>query len=681
MPRDLPLGNGRLLVTFDSTYSLCDIYYPHVGMENHSFHGHSKLGAWADGKFAWLDGPGWERSLRYQPNSLVTDMVAKNDELGLVLTINDAVDFDRDVLVRRFAVRPTSHSLDDVRLFLHLDIALGGNTVGDTVFYYPDCRALVAYKNVHYLLLGGATSRGPGLDGWSAEHKQPGRGSWIDAEDGELDNVPIAFGSVDCVAELRLGGAQVDEPALGYAWLAAAPGLESAVDLHKLVIARTPEALINRTQHYWQGWVAKEIGHHPGLGELPAAVRELYARSLLVARTQVDYAGAIIASPDSEISAAFSPYGKSAAALSDPFQGHENYAYSWPRDGSMTAMAFDKAGYSSVAREYLNFCMRTVTHEDGTGHAYMLQKYLPNGAVASNVIPWIDDDGTPSLPIQEDETALVLIAMRHHYERSRDWDLVALVYRPLITEMANFLAGFRDPRTGLPLPSQDLWEERHGVHAFSIATVWRALQDAAWFTELFSEPWLTERYRNAADELRRGAETYLLDSATGRFARSVLFGPDGGIERDMTVDASLWALTYFGMFAADAPAIVASMDAVATRLALPGQHGGVSRFEGDTYQRRTIAGAPDSPGNPWFICTLWLAQYQVMRAKRLSDLEEPLRLLERVAAQALPSGVLSEQLDPATGEPAGATPLTWSHGTAILAILEYLEARATLPSE
>ena len=88
-----------------------------------------------------------------------------------------------------------------------------------------------------------------------------------------------------------------------------------------------------------------------------------------------------------------------------------------------------------------------------------------------------------------------------------------MLYRKMIIGMANFLTDFRDPSTGLPLPSQDLWEERQGIHAFTVATVWRALQDAADFTALFSEPELTRRYRDAAAEIKRGVETYLYDAA------------------------------------------------------------------------------------------------------------------------------------------------------------------------
>ena len=31
MPRDLPVGNGTLLITFDQDYCLRDIYYPFIG--------------------------------------------------------------------------------------------------------------------------------------------------------------------------------------------------------------------------------------------------------------------------------------------------------------------------------------------------------------------------------------------------------------------------------------------------------------------------------------------------------------------------------------------------------------------------------------------------------------------------------------------------------------------------
>jgi GH15 family glucan-1,4-alpha-glucosidase len=36
MPRDLPLGTSSLLVNFDAHYFLRDLYFPHIGSENHT---------------------------------------------------------------------------------------------------------------------------------------------------------------------------------------------------------------------------------------------------------------------------------------------------------------------------------------------------------------------------------------------------------------------------------------------------------------------------------------------------------------------------------------------------------------------------------------------------------------------------------------------------------------------
>ena len=81
--------------------------------------------------------------------------------------------------------------------------------------------------------------------------------------------------------------------------------------------------------------------------------------------------------------------------------------------------------------------------------------------------------------------------------------------------------------------------------------------------------------------------------------------------------------------------------------------------------------SPSATGNPWFICTLWLAEYYLARAATADELAPAIQLLEWVADNALPSGVLAEQLDPVTGGPVSVSPLTWSHSTFVAAALEY----------
>src|SRR5690606_8099409 len=79
------------------------------------------------------------------------------------------------------------------------------------------------------------------------------------------------------------------------------------------------------------------------------------------------------------------------------------------------------------------------------------------------------------------------------------------------------------------------------------------------------------------------------------------------------------------------------------------------------------------PGNPWFICTLWLAEYFIARAKTLAELKLALPIFEWVAGHSLESGVLAEQVNPYTNDPLSVSPLTWSHATVVSVAINYLE--------
>ena len=78
------------------------------------------------------------------------------------------------------------------------------------------------------------------------------------------------------------------------------------------------------------------------------------------------------------------------------------------------------------------------------------------------------------------------------------------------------------------------------------------------------------------------------------------------------------------------------------------------------------------PGNPWIICTLWLAEWYIAKAKSLPDLSRALEILDWVRKHTLDSGVLAEQLHPYSGGPISVSPLTWSHATVVMTVREYI---------
>jgi GH15 family glucan-1,4-alpha-glucosidase len=149
---------------------------------------------------------------------------------------------------------------------------------------------------------------------------------------------------------------------------------------------------------------------------------------------------------------------------------------------------------------------------------------------------------------------------------------------------------------------------------------------------------------------------------------------DGSWEIDETLDASLVGLWQFGMYQPDDPKIVPTIQAIHEQLWVKTNVGGVARYPNDHYHQ-VSQDISNVPGNPWFICTLWLAEWYSLTAKRADDLKQALDILEWVAAHALPSGILAEQVDPYTGQPVSVSPLTWSHAAYVSTLLTYLRMK------
>ncbi|MDT5061988.1 MAG: hypothetical protein QOH63_2447 [Acidobacteriota bacterium] len=647
MPRDIPVGNGSLLVTFDELYRIRDIYFPHVGKENHS-EGHPfRFGLWVDGEFSWISDKDWTRELGYADETLVTDVRLANQKLDVEIVSSDAVDSQENIFVRRIALRNTGETRREFRLFFHQDFYISESEVGDTAYYDPETQALIHYKGRRYFLI--STDASTGVETFATGRKafKGAEGTWRDAEDGHLSEGAITEGSVDSTIGRTLA-VEAGETREMFYWIAAGTSYSEVARLNRLVRELAPRRLLERTEDYWRAWVNK---NETDFGNLPPEVVRLYKRSLLVVRTQIDHGGAILAANDSDVT----------------LRATDHYSYLWPRDGALVAYALDLAGYSSLPRSFFDLCGKIITPE-----GYFLQKYNPDGSVASGWhASWDPHTKHRLVPIQEDETALVLWALWNHYDEFRDIEFASRLYRPLITRAADFLVSFRDAETGLPQPSWNLWEDRRAVHTFTCATVVGGLRAAANFATLFGEPLVALKYEQAAGEVRDGMRAILYRKELGRFARSIMPVASGGFEVDETLDASLFGIFYFGAFAHDDPLVQDTMRAVEERLWAKTDVGGCARYEGDGYMRVTDD-VEKVPGNPWFICTLWLADYRIASARTLEELERAVEILEWVTKRALPSGVLAEQVDPLTGAPLSVSPLTWSHSTVVATVIAYL---------
>src|SRR5579859_784108 len=648
MPRSIVIGNGSVLVGFDGSYTVRDLYYPRVGDTNQTMGNACRTGFYIDGQFAWVDDPAWDRDLRYAKDSLVTNVTMTHPRLGITVKFEDFIDMARDWFIRNVeVVSPSGFNIG--RVFFHYDWYIEGSDIGNTVAYDPRHRGVIAYKANRYFLLGGTSGPEFGISTWANGKKGNGAaGTWVDAEDGVLGRNPIEQGSVDSTIGFEIGPAVPGEPRVVIHWVCMGHRLSEVTAFgQELIVGKGFETYRGRTATYWQVWSEKDHRHIDE--ELGAEVTDLYRRSILTARSHVDNHGAIIAATDFDIT-------KFA---------RDTYAYAWPRDGAIVANALDRSGHEDVTRSFFAFCQGSLVEE-----GFFLHKYTPYGLPGSSWLPWIDSHGVRTLPIQEDETGLVLWALWQHYRIHRNLDFVVGLYTTLVVPAADWMVSYIDQRNGLVIPSWDLWEERWGVHAFTVGAVWGGLDAARNFADLFGDVAAYVRYRDAAERLREATDSHMYSPDLGRFARRVVVEDDGMLTVDMILDSAIYGLWRFGMYPADDKRIAETMNAIAEQLSNKASCGGIARYH-DDYYFKVEADTDKVPGNPWFMCTLWLAQWYIATAKNTGDLQPARDIINWVVAHQIPGGLLSEQLDPNTGAPLSVSPLTWSHAELIVTVDDF----------
>ncbi|HZW57815.1 MAG TPA: glycoside hydrolase family 15 protein [Nitrososphaerales archaeon] len=654
MPRDIPVGNGNYSILFDQQYRISDIFYPRVGMENHALGHPFRFGAFAEGMFSWLSD--WQKTMSYLEDTLASDVKLHSDDMKLEIRCNDCVDFVSPIFMRKIRVRNLAANPREVRLFFHHDFHIRGTAVGDTAYFDPvKTSGVVHYKTDRYFLANSRTNSGEGIFQYACGVKESAGalGTWKDAEDGYLSGNPIAQGAVDSVISVRLAVDGNKESECNY-WIIAGKSYDEVQRRNSFLNARTPEKLFKRTIDFWRLWATRR--DHNGFEDLGDQISRLYRRSLLIIKSQTDADGAIIASNDSDIL----QFNK------------DTYAYMWPRDGAFVTMAMDEAGYRVFSKHFFDFCLATILPQGWYFHKYQADK-----SPGSSWHPWVVA-GQQQLPIQEDETALVLISLWNHYRLYKDVDMIKDYYGPIIKSAANFINDYRDKTTLLPLESYDLWEERREVLTFTCSAIFAALSAAANFAEAFGEADLAIIYRRGAEEVKQAMIKNLYDAALGRFLRGVTLENGAVVSNDSTIDASIAGVFLFGVLPADDPLVVSSMSQVEEKLWIKTPVGGLARYEQDRYQ---VTGEyqPNVPGNPWFITTMWLADWYIEKSKTKRDLGRAKELLTWASEHAMPSGVMAEQLNPFNGSALSVSPLTWSHAAFTEAVNRYLGRYPILP--
>lgn len=638
MGRPVILSNGHILVGLDEFGTVHDFYYPYVGLDNlsSSRNPNHKVGVWVDDKFSWIDDGSWQISVDFEEDALVSKISAHNQDLQVTLNFSDFVDNHFPAFCRVVSVVNNSDRNREVRLFMHQAFEISRRGRSDTAMFVPSGNYLLDFKGWASLIIyaQNAETKQPfdqfAVGNYGIEGKE---GTFRDAEDGQLSGSLVEHGGVDSALRLTFSLEPGQNGVADY-WVIASNSQYDAEEIHKRLQESGLQPRLDSTRQSFGDWLAIAM---PKLQHLRPEYLTAAKKSLLVVKSHIDKHGGIIASCDSSI------YN----------YGRDYYSYVWPRDGALTLLPLIELGYTEEAKKFFEFCADTI-HPKG----YMMHKYQPDRSVGSTWHPQLHLNH-PELPIQEDETAVVIYALGKYLEITGDVEYTRIHYKTLVKPAADFMAQFIDEATNLPHSSYDLWEERFGTHTYSVAATIAGLQAAINISKKLDYG-VQEVWQAAVEKISEGFKL-LFDPQNQRYRKSISLMPDGSLNYDNTVDASsFYGVMLFQTVKQDEE-LASSVKAVEHVLMNKSPSKGIPRYEHDNYFLTDQAYL----GNPWMITTLWMAQYYLLNDRT----KEALDIIDWTLSKATSSGMLAEQVNPANSQPVGVSPLVWSHSTLIETLL------------
>lgn len=642
MGRPVVLSNGQLFVGLDEHGLVHDFYYPYVGLENLTTARSSqhKIGVWANGAFRWTNDGTWQIHVNFETEALVSDIRMRSHDLGVTLEFHDFIDTEYNALVRRVRVINDRDTEQDIRLFMHQVFQISRAGRADTAMFVPDDNYILDYKGRCCLLIAGKFVGDGEFDQFAVGNYgiEGKSGTFADAEDGELSGNAVEHGGVDSVLRFRNITAPNSSFDVDY-WIVAADSQSDAQVVHTYLKYYPVEERLEKARAHWRSWMKPAIEK---LSKLPSEQRPLIQKSLLVIKAHCDARGSVLASGDSSI-----------------FNfGRDYYCYCWPRDAAYALWPLVRLGMYDEAKRFFEFARDTM-HRDG----YLMHKYQPDRAIGSTWHPLVHGR-QKELAIQEDETAIVVYMIGQYYKYSGDKAFVESFYETFIEPCANFMANYIDEATGLPHASYDLWEQKFLTSTYTVTTIVAGLQTAAELADVAEHSDDGIRWRKAASRIQNGLGA--LYHPDGYFRKGFLLQESGDLSYDDALDiSSLYGVLRFSLLGHDDEQVASTARHIEGRLLDTTPIGGVIRFEQDGY----FLGKQQYKGNPWIVCTMWLAEYYKVAGRE----EEALQLLGWARARALPSGTLSEQFDPDDGSTLGVTPLVWSHAELVRTTLDFYD--------
>jgi GH15 family glucan-1,4-alpha-glucosidase len=386
-------------------------------------------------------------------------------------------------------------------------------------------------------------------------------------------------------------------------------------------ITRVGREFHDQTRDYWLDWVRHL--------NVPFEWQEAVIRSAITLQMcSFDETGAIVAALTTSIPEA------------PGSERNWDYRYCWIRDAYFTVHALNRVGATSTMERFIEYVTNIITQERGSA-------LKPVYAIICD--ERLDEREAPHLEgyrahrpvrignaaveqVQHDVFGSVILAASQMFFDERlpkrgDKALFDLL-EPL---------GMQALSCALT-PDAGIWEYRGRtrIHTHSAAMCWVACDRLARIAAMLDLPDRAEQWRTSAAGLR----TTILQRAWSEKERCFA----ASLDTD-EIDASVLLLHELGIVSADDERFVATVETIGRRLK---RNGHLLRYE-----------APDDFGAPsvaFTVCTFWY----VDALAAIGRVDEARSIFEQLLARRNHVGLLSEDVDPRTGELWGNFPQTYS---------------------
>jgi GH15 family glucan-1,4-alpha-glucosidase len=343
----------------------------------------------------------------------------------------------------------------------------------------------------------------------------------------------------------------------------------------------------------------------------------------------------------------FQPTGAICAAattsLPETPGGNRNwdYRFSWVRDASFTIEALWVAACPDEANEFFEYM--TTSAATSVARGADLQIMFGIGGERD-----LTERELPHLPGWRD-SAPVRVGNGAWNQRQLDvyGELLNTVYRlsDQVTELSQatkrFMVHLADAAAQRwTEKDQGIWEIRGEPRDFLYSKLmcWVALDRAVALADRLDASDRVAEWQQIQEEIHQAIVTNGWNEGAGAFTQS--FGSDD-------LDASNLMMPLVGFLPADDPRILATIDAIEARL---------TDERGLVYRYRSHDGLEGEEGT-FLLCTFWLAQALALAGRPT----RARRVFERAVAFVNDVGLLSEEVDAASGDLLGNFPQAFSH--------------------